>query len=159
MFPSLSLIFLKRSLVFPILLFSSIYLHWSLKKALLSLLAILWTLHSNGYIFLLSFAFGFYFYFIKTSVSVLLTMPKPFTVWITTNCGKFLKRWEYQTTWPASWEICQGVTVITRHGTNTSKQDTEEESLPGKPQIKKKTFGLKGTMSLTGKIMIKSCQD
>ena len=27
-------------------------------------------------------------------------------VWITTNCGKFLKRWEYQTTWSASWEIC-----------------------------------------------------
>ena len=26
-------------------------------------------------------------------------------VWITTNCGKFWKRWEYQTTWPASWEI------------------------------------------------------
>ena len=26
------------------------------------------------------------------------------TVYITTNCGKFLKRWEYQTTWPASWE-------------------------------------------------------
>ena len=25
--------------------------------------------------------------------------------WITTNCGKFWKRWEYQTTWPASWEI------------------------------------------------------
>ena len=23
-----------------------------------------------------------------------------------TNCGKFFKRWEYQTTWPASWEIC-----------------------------------------------------
>ena len=31
------------------------------------------------------------------------------TVWITTNCGKFLKRWEYQTTWPASWEICMQV--------------------------------------------------
>ena len=31
---------------------------------------------------------------------------KPLTVWITTNCGKFWKRWEYQTTWPASWEIC-----------------------------------------------------
>ena len=31
---------------------------------------------------------------------------KPLTVWITTNCGKFSKRWEYQTTWPASWEIC-----------------------------------------------------
>ena len=34
----------------------------------------------------------------KTSTSVLLTMPKPLTVWITTNCGKFLKRREYQTT-------------------------------------------------------------
>ena len=30
---------------------------------------------------------------------------KALTVWITTNCGKFFKRWEYQTTWPASWEI------------------------------------------------------
>ena len=42
----------------------------------------------------------------KTSISALLTMPKPLTVWITRNCGKFWKRWEYQTTWPASWEIC-----------------------------------------------------
>ena len=42
----------------------------------------------------------------KTSISALLTIPKPLTVWITTNCGKFWKRWEYQTTWPASWEIC-----------------------------------------------------
>ena len=32
-----------------------------------------------------------------------------FTTWITTNCGKFLKRWEYQTTWPSSWEICMQV--------------------------------------------------
>ena len=32
----------------------------------------------------------------------LLTTPKPLTVWITTNCGKFLKRWRYQTTCPAS---------------------------------------------------------
>ena len=40
----------------------------------------------------------------KTSISVLLTMPKPLTVWITINCGKFWKRWEYQTTWFASWE-------------------------------------------------------
>ena len=38
--------------------------------------------------------------------TALLTMPKPLTVWITTNCGKFLKRWKYQTTLPASWEIC-----------------------------------------------------
>ena len=29
---------------------------------------------------------------------------KPLIVWITINCGKFWKRWEYQTTWPASWE-------------------------------------------------------
>ena len=39
-----SLIFLKKSLVFPILLFSSISLHWSLRKTFLSLLAILWNL-------------------------------------------------------------------------------------------------------------------
>ena len=42
---------------------------------------------------------------IKTSNSALLTMPKPLTVWITINCGKFWKRWEYQTILPASWEI------------------------------------------------------
>ena len=42
----------------------------------------------------------------KTSISALLTMPKPLTMWITTNCGKFLKRWKYQTIQPASWEIC-----------------------------------------------------
>ena len=34
----------------------------------------------------------------------LLTMPKPLTMWITINCGKFWRRWEYQTTWPAPWE-------------------------------------------------------
>ena len=34
----------------------------------------------------------------KTSISALLTMPKPLTVWTTTNFGKFLKRWKYQTT-------------------------------------------------------------
>ena len=45
----------------------------------------------------------------KTSISALLTMPKPLTVWITTNCGKFFQRWEYQTTWPASWEMCMQV--------------------------------------------------
>ena len=43
----------------------------------------------------------------KTSVS--LTMIKPLIVWITTNCGKFLKRWEYQNILPASWEICMQV--------------------------------------------------
>ena len=33
-------------------------------------------------------------------------MLKPLSVWITTNYEKFLKRWEYQTTLPAFWEIC-----------------------------------------------------
>ena len=40
--------------------------------------------------------------FRKTSIFALLTMPKPLTVWIP-------KRWEYQTTWPASWETCMQV--------------------------------------------------
>ena len=34
----------------------------------------------------------------KTSASALLATPKPLTAWTTTNCGKFLKKWEYQTT-------------------------------------------------------------
>ena len=47
-------------------------------------------------------------------------MPKPLTVWITINCGKFLKRWAYQTTWPASWEAWMQVRKqqeATGHGT------------------------------------------
>ena len=44
----------------------------------------------------------------KTSTIALLIMPKPLTVWITTN-WKIFKRWGYQTTWPASWEICMQV--------------------------------------------------
>ena len=47
--------------------------------------------------------------FRKTSTSALSTPPKPLTVWITKNCGKFWKRWDYQTTWPASWETCMQV--------------------------------------------------
>ena len=49
--PLVSLIFLRRCLVLPIQLFSCISFHWSLRKAFLSLLAILWNLHSNAYIF------------------------------------------------------------------------------------------------------------
>ena len=45
----------------------------------------------------------------KTSLSAFLIMPKPLTVWITINYVKFWERWEYQTTWPASWEICMQV--------------------------------------------------
>ena len=47
--------------------------------------------------------------FQKTSISALLTMSKPLTVWITINCEKFWKRWEYQNKWPASWETCMQV--------------------------------------------------
>ena len=59
----------------------------------------------------------------KTSISALLTTPKPLTMSITTNYGKFWKRWDYQTTWLAFWEICmqvrkqQEATVRTGHGT------------------------------------------
>ena len=45
--------------------------------------------------------------FRRTSAS--LTTLKPLTVWITTNCGKFLKRSKYQTTLPASCENCMQV--------------------------------------------------
>ena len=34
---------------------------------------------------------------------------KPLTVWSQQTVGKFLKRWEYQTPWPASWEVCMQV--------------------------------------------------
>ena len=36
----------------------------------------------------------------------LIDYAKAFDVWITKNCGKFFKSWEYQTTLPASWQIC-----------------------------------------------------
>ena len=52
----------------------------------------------------------------KTFTFALLTTPKPLTVLITTNCGKLWKRWEYQTTWPASWEIYAGQEAIVRTG-------------------------------------------
>ena len=42
--------------------------------------------------------------FQKTIYFCFIDYAKALTVWITINCGKFWKRWEYQTTWPASWE-------------------------------------------------------
>ena len=56
----------------------------------------------------------------KTSTSALLTMPKTMTVWITTNGGKLLTRWEYQTTLPCLLRYLyagQEATVRTGHGT------------------------------------------
>ena len=54
-----------------------------------------------------------------TSISASL-MPKPLIVWITINCGEFWKRWEYQTTWPASWETYMQVRKqqLEWHGTD-----------------------------------------
>ena len=55
----------------------------------------------------------------KMSTFASLSMLKPLAVWITTNCGKFFKRCDYQTTLPASWEICMQVSkqqLRTRHG-------------------------------------------
>ena len=60
--PLVSLIFLKRSLVFPILLFVSISLLWSLKKAFLSLLLFFGTLHSDAYIFPFLLCFSLLFF-------------------------------------------------------------------------------------------------
>ena len=54
----------------------------------------------------------------KTSTSASLIMVKLLTVWITTNCGKLLKRWEYQTTLPGgNLYAGQEATVRTEHGT------------------------------------------
>ena len=58
--------------------------------------------------------------FRNTPISALLTTPKPLTMWITTNCGKFWKRWEYQTTWTCLLRNVyagQGATIRTGHGT------------------------------------------
>ena len=68
----------------------------------------------------------------KTCTSVLLTIQKPLTVWITINCGKFWKRWKYQTTLPGSWEICMQVKK------QQLEQDMEKQtgSKSGKENIK-----------------------
>ena len=44
--------------------------------------------------------------FQKNMYFCFINYAKPLTVWITINCGKFWKIWEYQTTLPASWEMC-----------------------------------------------------
>ena len=55
----------------------------------------------------------------KTSISALLTMPKPLTVWITTNCGKFFKRWkpDHLTYFLRNLYAGQEARVRTGHGT------------------------------------------
>ena len=53
----------------------------------------------------------------KTFTSVSLAILKPSTVWITANCGKFSKRWEYQTTLPRNLYVGQEAIVRAGHGT------------------------------------------
>ena len=67
----------------------------------------------------------------KTSISALLTTPKLLTVWITINCGKYLKRWEYQTTLPASGEICMQV----RKQQLEADMEQETDSKSGKEYV------------------------
>ena len=52
----------------------------------------------------------------RTSISALLTMPKPLTVWVTINCGKLWKRWEYLTCLLRNLYAGQEATVRTGHG-------------------------------------------
>ena len=60
-------------------------------------------------------------------------MPKPLTVWITTNCGKFLKRWEYQTTllFPEKPDVSQEAIVKTEHETMTGSKLGKEYDKAG----------------------------
>ena len=58
----------------------------------------------------------------RKTTSALLTTPVPLTVRITTNRGKLFKRWDYQTTWPAFWEICMQVRK------QQLEQDMEQET-------------------------------
>ena len=54
----------------------------------------------------------------KTSTSALLTMPKPLTVWTTTNSGKFFRRWKYQITHlPPEKSVCSSGSNRPGHGT------------------------------------------
>jgi len=52
----------------------------------------------------------------KTSISALLTIPKTLTMWITTNCGKFWKRWEHLTSFLRNLYAGQEATFRTGHG-------------------------------------------
>ena len=62
--------------------------------------------------------------FQKKHLLLLHWLCRSLWLWITTNGGKFLKRWEYQNTLPASWEICMQVKKQqlnrTRHGTSST---------------------------------------
>jgi len=85
--PSVSLIFLKRSLVFPFVFLPAISLHWSLRKASYLSLLFFGTLHSNGYIFLFLLCFSLLFF------SQLFVRPTQTT--ILPFCASFYCRWSW----------------------------------------------------------------
>ena len=68
----------------------------------------------------------------KTSTSASFIMLKLLTVWITTNCGKFFKRWEYQTTLPISWETLH----MGQEATARTSPETRTGSKLGKEFVK-----------------------
>ena len=97
--PLVSLIFLRRSLVFPILLFSSISLCWSLRKALFSLLAILWNSAFRWiYLLILLAILFFYCLFYKIAIS-----------YITKHVTEPLIKWSYGV--PYEINDCNNVTL------------------------------------------------
>ena len=85
--PLVALIFLKRSLVFPILLFSSISLHWSLRKAFYVSLLFFGSLHSDGYIFPFLLCFSLLFF-----SQLFISLPQPA---ILLFCISFPWRWSW----------------------------------------------------------------
>ena len=98
--------FKNLSLLFSGTLHSVWYIFPFLPSLLFYLLAV-WKASSDNHLAFLNFFLLFFlFFFQKKSSSASLTMLKPLIMCITTNCGIFLKRWEYRTTSPASWEIC-----------------------------------------------------
>ena len=68
----------------------------------------------------------------KTPTSASLTTLKPSTVWITTNCRKFLRKWEYRTILPASWEI----TMQIKKQQSEPDMEQQTDSKSGKEYIK-----------------------
>ena len=65
----------------------------------------------------------------RTSTFASLTTLKPLTMWITTNYGKFFKRWKYQTTLPASCETCMQVKKQQLEPNNRLVQSWEKEGI------------------------------
>ena len=66
---------------------------------------------------------------LEKHILLLYSLYQSLWLWITINCGKFWKRWEYQTTWPASWETCMQVRKqqleLDREQQTGSKQEKE----------------------------------